>query len=101
MCEIDCGDDAEFLTVRLCNGVKGMQIILAYGPQENDTEETLNSFSTNLSVQLEVAFLNGDSVILLGDFNAKLGNGIIRMHMLCPKVAKCYSVCFKNIICVC
>ena len=32
LCEpimIDCGDNAEFLTVRLCNGVKGMQIILA------------------------------------------------------------------------
>ena len=32
LCEpimIDCGDIAEFLTVRLCNGVKGMQIILA------------------------------------------------------------------------
>ena len=50
---------------------------MAYGPQENDAEETLNSFYTNLSVQLEVAFLNGDSVVLLGDFNAKLGNGII------------------------
>ena len=50
---------------------------MAYGPQENDTEETLNSFYTNLSVQLEVAFLNGDSVVLLRDFNAKLGNGII------------------------
>ena len=46
----DCGDSADFLTVRLCNGVKGMHIILAYGPQENDTEETLNSFYTNLSV---------------------------------------------------
>ena len=35
LCEpimIDCGDNAEFLTVRLCNGVKGTQIILAYGP---------------------------------------------------------------------
>ena len=75
LCEpimIDCGDNAEFLTVRLCNGVKGIQIILAYSPQENDIEETLNFFCTNLSVQLEVAFLNGDSVILLGDFNAKL-----------------------------
>ena len=53
LCEpimIDCGDNAEFLTVRLCNVVKVMQIILADGPQENDTEETLNSFYTNLSV---------------------------------------------------
>ena len=66
-----------FLTVRLCNGVKGIQIILAYGPQENDTKETLNFFYTNLSVQLEVAVLNGDSVILLADFNAKLGNDVI------------------------
>ena len=99
---IDCGDNAEFLTVRLCNGVKGMQIILAYGPQENNTEETLNSFYINLSVQSEVAFLNGDSVILLGGFNAKLGNGIINQdaHAM-SKSGKCYSVCFKNIICVC
>ena len=37
LCEpimIDCGDNAEFLIVRFCNGVKSMQIILAYGPQE-------------------------------------------------------------------
>ena len=31
----------------------------------------------NLLVQLEVAFVNGDSVILLGDFNVKLANDII------------------------
>ena len=41
-----------------------------------DTEEALNSFYINLSVQLEVAFLNGGSVILLRNFNAKLGNDI-------------------------
>ena len=105
LCEpimIDCGDNAEFLTVRLCNGVKGMQIILAYGPQENDTEETLNSFHTNLSVQLEVAFLNGDSVILLGDFNAKLGNGIINQdaHAMSKSGKMLFSLFQKYNLCL-
>ena len=51
LCEpimIDCCDIAEFLTVRLRNGMNCMQIILAYGPQENDTEETLNFFYTKV-----------------------------------------------------
>ena len=105
LCEpimIDCGDKAEFLTVRLCNGVKGMQIILAYGPQENDTEETLNSFYTNLSVQLEVAFLNDDSVILLGDFNAKLGNGIINQdaHAISKSGKMLFSLFQKYNLCL-
>ena len=92
-----CGDNSEFLTVRLCNGVKGMQIILAYGPQENDTEETLNSSHTNLSVQLEVAFLNSGLAILLGDFNAKLGNAIINQDTLAISKNGRMLVCFKNI----
>ena len=53
LCEpimIDCGDNAGFLAVHLYNGVEGMQIILAYDPQEYDTEDTLNSFYTDLSV---------------------------------------------------
>ena len=38
---------------------------------------TVTSFYENITVQTERAVLAGDSVFLVGDFNAKLGRGII------------------------
>ena len=61
-------------TIHLSRKEHGIRIILIYGPQENDIEETVSSFYHDVSVQVEAAFLNGYSVILLGDFNAKLGS---------------------------
>ena len=43
-----------------------------YGPQENDSEDK-DSFYHDISVQVEMAYLNGDSIIMVGDLNAKLG----------------------------
>ena len=43
-----------------------------YGPQANDSEDK-DSFYRDISVQIEMAYLNGDSVIMVGDFNTKLG----------------------------
>ena len=74
----DSGNKAEFITVHLNGNTSNdhIRIILAYSPQENDIQG-VTDFYQNLSVQSESAHLNGDNVILVGDFNAKLGSEII------------------------
>ena len=55
-----------------------------------------------MSVQLEVAFLIGDSVILLGGFNAKLGNGIINQdaHAMFKSGKMLFSLFQKYNLCL-
>ena len=55
----------------------GPRIVLVYGPQEKDTEENREAFYEDLSVEIERCLLSGDSLLLAGDFNAKLGSEII------------------------
>ena len=52
-------------------------MILVYGPHEKDNINTISNFYENITVQTDRAVLAGDSVFLVGDFNAKLGRGII------------------------
>ena len=75
---IDSGDKAQFVTVRLTKEGFNVQIVLVYGPQENDPEDIRESFYHDVSVQIQKAYLNGDSVLLVGDFNAKLGYSVIQ-----------------------
>ena len=74
---VDHGENAEFLTVKLILGGNSYRIIRVYGPQENVSEEARKEFFQNVQIQVNRAFLSGDSIILLGDFNAKLGKLII------------------------
>ena len=78
---VDKGEQAEFITVRLGFGAVPVRIILVYGPQEKDNMNTVSNFFENITVQTERATLAGDSVFLVGDFNAKLGRGIIPKDM--------------------
>ena len=48
-----------------------------YGPQDNVSQEVRKEFFQNVQIQVNKAFLSGDSIILLGDYNAKLGKLII------------------------
>ena len=67
------------LQCALINGKDcSVRLILVYGPQENDSEDK-NSFYHDISVQVEIAFLNGESIIMVGDLNAKLGHDVIQM----------------------
>ena len=75
---IDSGDKAQFVTVRLTDKDFNVQIVLVYGPQENDLEDVRESFYHDVSVQIQTAYLNGDSVVLVGDFNAKLGHSVVQ-----------------------
>ena len=89
------GDDADFVPVRLNNNREGIRLILAYGPQENDPEINRNLFYQDLSFQIEQAFLNGDSVIMVGDFNAKLGKDVIGgdVHPMSPSGKLLFYLC--------
>ena len=75
---IDSCDKAQFVTVRLTSEDFNVQIVLVYGPQENDPVDIRESFYHDVSVQIQKAYLNGDSVLLVGDFNAKLGYSVIQ-----------------------
>ena len=70
---IDEGENADFLTVKLEVCGKCIRLILVYGPQEKVPESTRETFWHNISVQVERAKLSGETVLLTGDFNAKLG----------------------------
>ena len=74
---VDHGENAEFLAVKLILGGNSYRIILVYGPQENVSKEVRKEFFRNVQIQVNRAFLSGNSIILLGDFNAKLGKLII------------------------
>ena len=45
---------------------------------------TIESFYHDVFVQIQTAYLNGDSVILVGDFNAKLGHSVVQndIHLM-------------------
>ena len=73
---IDYGENAEFITFRLCFGLESIRLILAYGPQKGDTKDEIDDFYENLQIQLDRSFMKGDSVLLVGDLNAKLGKTV-------------------------
>ena len=70
---VDKGEEAEFITVRLRFDAKHIKLVLVHGPQENDSVNKITDFYDSISVQAERANLAGESVFLVGDFNAKLG----------------------------
>ena len=55
-------------------GTKGsnIQTILGHGPQRKDPEVVRDAVYHDMSVQVETAFVNGDSVILIEDINVNL-----------------------------
>ena len=63
-----------------------------YGPQENDSEDK-DSFCHDISV--EMAYLNGYSVIMVGDFNAKLGYDVIPkdLHPMSNNGEQLFKLC--------
>ena len=73
---VDSGSKASFVTLCLNGKDCSVRVILVYVPQENDSEDK-DSFYHDISVQAEMAYLNGDSVIMVGDLNAKLGYDVI------------------------
>ena len=73
---IDEGENAEFASVKLIIGSKQIRLILAYGLQEYSSKQEIDDFYENINIQLNRTLIAGESVVLAGDFNAKLGKDI-------------------------
>ena len=68
---------------------------MVYGPQEND--KTKSDFYENISVEIERCLVSGDSLLLTGDFNAKLGVDIIQndIHSMTKNGKSLYAIMQK------
>ena len=55
-----------------------VRLILVYGRQEDASEVAKSLFYDRVTYQIERAKLVGESVILIGDFNVKLGKDLIK-----------------------
>ena len=93
---IDSGSKASFVTVCLNGKDCSVRLILVYGPQENDSEDK-DSFYHDISVQVEMAYLNGDSIIMVGDLNARLGYDVIPndLHPMSNNGEQLFELCNK------
>ena len=58
-----------------------MRLIFAYGPQEKVPDNTRETFQHNAGIQVERRKLSGETVLLTGDFNAKLGSFFVYQVM--------------------
>ena len=106
---IDYGENAEFITVRLCFGLDSVRLISACGPQEGDAKGEIEDFYENLQIQLDRSFLKGDSVLLVEDLNAKFGKTVrnpdihdmsVNGKFLCDVIDKC-NLCVVNALRLC
>ena len=75
---VDEGENAEFATVKMEFGNICFRFLVVYGPQEGDHIHQINDLYENLFLQIERASVAGDPILMVGDFNAKLGKGIIK-----------------------
>ena len=93
---IDSGSKASFVTVCLNGKDCSVRLILVYGPQENDSEDR-DTFYHDISVQIEMADLNNYYVIMVGDFNAKLGYDVIPkdLHPMSNNGEQLFELCNK------
>ena len=106
---IDYGENAEFITVRLCFGLECIRLILAYGPQEGDARDEIEDFYENLQIQTDRSVLKGDSVLIVGDLNAKLGKIVINRDIpdmsangkLLYDIINKYNLCVVNALRLC
>ena len=73
---VDEGDNADFVKLLLPDD--NVRLILVYGPQEDASEVEKSMFYNRVTYQIERANLVGESVILIGDFNAKLEKDLVK-----------------------
>ena len=70
--EVTTVKNDNILTVKVVFTNVNMRIVLAYGPQENESSELREDFFRDLSIEIEASKVNGDKLLLMGDLNSKI-----------------------------
>ena len=63
------------LTVRVVYPLFNLRVIVCHAPQETDPLEKREEFFEELSVQVERCVASGDEMLIMGDLNARIGEG--------------------------
>ena len=67
----------ENIIVKLNFATKYIRLILAYGPHGCQSKQVIDDFYNQVIIQVDKDLIKGDSIMLAGDFNAKLGRSHI------------------------
>ena len=94
---VDEGEDSEFAKVKMEFWNMYFRLLVIYGLQEGDHIDKINNFYGNLSLQIERASLTGDPILMVGDFNTKLGKTIVKgdVHDMSNNGQKLHNMIIK------
>ena len=70
-------ENVEMLWLKIDNGKVKLRVGIVYMPQEKDTRlETIKKIYKKIEEEIEMATVNGETMILMGDLNCKVGKMI-------------------------
>ena len=70
--EVTTVKNDNILSVKVSFPEISMRVVVAYGPQENDSVENKEDFFKDLSIEVEASIVNGDMLMLVGDLNSRI-----------------------------
>ena len=71
-------ENENIMSVQIACTNQVIRLILAYGPQENASKNEKDKFYDDLNIEVELAKLCGEQILIVGDLNAKLGHPVIK-----------------------
>ena len=71
--------EEEMLWIKIDNGITKLRVGIVYMPQEKDVKvSTIQGIYKKIECEIEKANINGETVILMGDMNCKIGKSLIK-----------------------
>ena len=70
--EVTTVNNDNILSVKISFSTYNLRVVVAYGPQENESVELKEEFFKDLETEVEACKVNGDNLMLVGDLNSKI-----------------------------